>query len=303
MGGMRDWVVWHEPYDDPSSVLSARLRLVQAQLADALDHAPAGAVRLLSLCAGQGRDVIGVLPSHPRQDDVSAVLIEADPENAETARGNAAAAGLAQVEVRQADASRPSGYADVLPADVLLLCGIFGNVGDADIQRTVAAAPALCAPGATVIWTRHRRPPDLTPQVRAWFRRPLCGVLVELTRECTEDSGRRRTAASRGSQRPRRRRFAGRPGRPGQRGGTARRATVHFPFEDARSAPGMSSACWISTTWPNRLPSRSGGGRDPRCGQPGLGSGRSRLQERGGQGGGPGEHGPVTGGQADIADR
>jgi predicted RNA methylase len=170
MGGMRDWVVWHEPYDDPSSVLSARLRLVQAQLADALDHAPAGAVRLLSLCAGQGRDVIGVLPSHPRQDDVSAVLIEADPENAETARGNAAAAGLAQVEVRQADASRPSGYADVLPADVLLLCGIFGNVGDADIQRTVAAAPALCAPGATVIWTRHRRPPDLTPQVRAWFR-------------------------------------------------------------------------------------------------------------------------------------
>ena len=163
-------MAWHDPYDDPSSVLSARLRLVQAQLADALDHAPAGPVRLLSLCAGQGRDVIGVLPTHPRRDDMSAVLIEADPENAETARQNAAAAGLAQVEVRQADASRPSGYTDVPPADVLLLCGIFGNVSDADIQRTVAAAPALCAPGATVIWTRHRRPPDLTPQVRAWFR-------------------------------------------------------------------------------------------------------------------------------------
>jgi hypothetical protein len=33
----------------------------------------------------------------------------------------------------------------------------------------VAAAPALCAPGGTVIWTRHRRPPDLTPLVREWF--------------------------------------------------------------------------------------------------------------------------------------
>ncbi len=163
-------MAWHELYDDASSVLSARLRLVQAQLADALDHARAGPVRLLSLCAGQGRDVTGVLPTHPRRDDVSAVLIDANAENAETARRNAAAAGLAQVEVRQADASRPSGYTDVLPADVLLLCGIFGNVGDSDIQRTVAAAPALCAPGATVIWTRHRRPPDLTPQVRAWFR-------------------------------------------------------------------------------------------------------------------------------------
>jgi hypothetical protein len=27
----------------------------------------------------------------------------------------------------------------------------------------------MCTPGATVIWTRHRGPPDLTPQVRAWF--------------------------------------------------------------------------------------------------------------------------------------
>jgi hypothetical protein len=50
-----------------------------------------------------------------------------------------------------------------------LLCGIFGNVSDEDIQHTVAAAPALCSAGATVIWTRHRREPDLTPDVRAWF--------------------------------------------------------------------------------------------------------------------------------------
>lgn len=194
MGGMRDWVAWHELYDDPSSVLSARLRLVQAQLADALDRAPAGPVRLLSLCAGQGRDVTGVLPTHPRRDDVSAVLIEANAENAETARRNAAAAGLPQVEVRQADASRPSGYADVLPADVLLLCGIFGNVSDADIQRTIAAAPALSAPGATVIWTRHRRPPDLTPQLRAWFRE---AGFAEVSFSSPEDAPRTAVGAGR----------------------------------------------------------------------------------------------------------
>jgi hypothetical protein len=57
----------------------------------------------------------------------------------------------------------------MLPVDVLLLCGIFGNVSDRDIRRTVQAAPTLCRAGATVIWTRHRRPPDLTPQIRAWF--------------------------------------------------------------------------------------------------------------------------------------
>jgi hypothetical protein len=164
-----DWVAWHEDYGDPSSSLSARLRRVQWHLSQALDRAPAGPVRLVSLCAGQGLDVLGVLPGHSRRDDVSAVLVEADPHNAEVARSAVTEAGLRQVEVRQADASRAESFADALPADVLLLCGIFGNVSDSDIERTVGAAPALCADGATVIWTRHRLPPDLTPQIRAWF--------------------------------------------------------------------------------------------------------------------------------------
>jgi len=162
-------VAWHEAYDDPSSQLRARLTLVKQHVAAALDRAPAGPVRLLSLCAGQGRDVIETLPDHPRRDDVSAVLVETDPANVAWAREAAAAAGLPRVEVRQADASQPADYADATPADVLLLCGIFGNVSVADTQRTIAAAPALCAPGATVIWTRHRREPDLTPRIRAWF--------------------------------------------------------------------------------------------------------------------------------------
>src|SRR5262249_32516152 len=37
---------------------------------------------------------------------------------------------------------------------------------DADMMHTVDELPTLCAPGATVIWTRHRRPPDATPAVR-----------------------------------------------------------------------------------------------------------------------------------------
>src|SRR5215470_7074310 len=167
---MRDWVAWHAAYDDPQSPLSARLRVVRRHLSGALDAAPPGPVRLVSLCAGQGHDVLSVLPGHPRGPQVSAVLVEYDPRNAALARQGAEQAGLPQVEVRTADASRVGNYADALPADVLLLCGIFGNVSEGDIQRTAQAAPALCAAGATVIWTRHRRPPDLTPRIREWFR-------------------------------------------------------------------------------------------------------------------------------------
>jgi hypothetical protein len=169
MARVKDWVAWHAAYDDPASSLSARLQRVQWHLSQAIGRAPAGPVRLVSLCAGQGHDVIGVLPDHPRRDDVRALLVESDPENARLARRAAAAAGLSRVEIREADASTAASFADALPADLLLLCGIFGNVSGRDIERTVRAAPALCAADATVIWTRHRRPPDLTPQIRGWF--------------------------------------------------------------------------------------------------------------------------------------
>ena len=169
MNAPRDWKHWHDAYDDPASPLSIRLALVQAQLSIALALAPPGPIRLVSLCAGQGRDVLGVLPGHPRRDDVSAVLVEYDPRNAAVAAEHAAAENLSAVEVREADAGLVSNYADALPADVLLLCGIFGNISDDDIRRTVAASASICAPGGTVLWTRHRRAPDLTGELRSWF--------------------------------------------------------------------------------------------------------------------------------------
>jgi hypothetical protein len=166
---VRDWVDWHFAYDDPSSALSGRLACVRRHLGRAVDDAPPGPVSLVSLCAGQGHDVLGVLPEHRRRDDVRAVLVEFDPVNADLASHRAAEAGLSQVRVRQADAGLVASFADALPADVLMLCGIFGNISDAEIEQTVKAAAALCAPGATVIWTRHRRPPDLTVSIRGWF--------------------------------------------------------------------------------------------------------------------------------------
>jgi hypothetical protein len=166
---MEDWVAWHRLYDEPGSALRARLDRVTLHLRTTLDQAPPGPVRLLSLCAGQGRDVLEVLPAHPRGRDVSAILVEADTENARHARQAADDAGLSGLLVREADASVIANFADALPVDVLLLAGIFGNVSAADIKQTIDAAPALCAPGATVIWTRHRRPPDVTRSIRSWF--------------------------------------------------------------------------------------------------------------------------------------
>ena len=165
----RDWVEWHRDYDDPGSLLSRRLELVQGHLRTGLDRAPAGDVRLISLCAGQGRDVIGVLTGHPRRDDVRARLVERDERNVALARQAAQAAGLHGVEVLQADAGITDAYGGAVPAQIVVACGVFGNITGRDIQATVAALPSLCAPGALVLWTRHRVPPDLTPAIRSWF--------------------------------------------------------------------------------------------------------------------------------------
>ena len=142
---------------------------MQRRLGQRLSATPPGPVRLISLCAGQGHDVFGVLPDHPRRGDVTAVLVELDRRNIEAARTSAARTGLAQVEIIEGDAAISDVYAPFVPADIVLACGIFGNITDPDLERTVRGLSMLCRTGASIIWTRHRLDPDMTPQIRAWF--------------------------------------------------------------------------------------------------------------------------------------
>ncbi|HXO59355.1 MAG TPA: class I SAM-dependent methyltransferase [Candidatus Acidoferrum sp.] len=166
---VRDYEAWHRQYDDPTSSLAQRLAVVQRRLAERLSAAAPGAVRIISMCAGQGRDLLGVLPAHPRRGDVTAVLVELDHRNVEVARASAAQTGLTQIDVLEADAAVSDIYAPSVPADIVLACGIFGNISDQDLERTVRNLSMLCRTGASVIWTRHRNEPDLTPRIRGWF--------------------------------------------------------------------------------------------------------------------------------------
>ena len=165
------WQHWHEQYAEADSALNRRLSIVRAHIVHWLEHrTPGQGRRILSLCAGDGRDVLGVLGQRPSDaTTVRTVLVELDTCLADAARHRAEDQEIANVDVRTADAGNTRTYADAVPADLLLLCGIFGNVSDEDVHRFIDLTPALCAPQATVIWTRHRRPPDLTVDIRAWF--------------------------------------------------------------------------------------------------------------------------------------
>jgi len=164
----RDWVDWHRAYDDTASALSRRLAVISRMIRDVLDSAPPGDIRVVSLCAGDGRDLIGAATGHPRAADLEGVLVELDAQLAATAAVGVASVSN-RVTVLNGDAGVTAGFRAALPVDLLLLCGIFGNLSDEDVRTTIAAVPAMTRAGATVIWTRHRREPDLTPSIRRWF--------------------------------------------------------------------------------------------------------------------------------------
>lgn len=165
---LRDYMQWLERYDDPDSPLSWRLRTVQQWLRNDLDTRP-GQVHLVSVCAGDGRDIIDVLQTRRDANRVSVVLLEAHPAVADLARQRARGAGLDQVEVRTCDASLTGSYVGAVPADIVLLVGLLGNMSHRDVSTTIAATPQMCRAGATLIWSRGRDRDDINDRVRREF--------------------------------------------------------------------------------------------------------------------------------------
>ena len=163
-----DWAAWHRRYEVPGP-LARRLAIVRRQVEQVVTARGDRRLRILSICSGDGRDIIPPLARHPIPERVSGRLIELDEGLATAASRSIVAAGLSGLEVVRADAGITTAFKGAVPADLVLACGIFGNVTDAEIRRTIETLPMLCAEGTTVIWTRHRRAPDLTPTIRQWF--------------------------------------------------------------------------------------------------------------------------------------
>lgn len=164
-----DWNTWHDKYDVADSWMARRLQTVQSQTRAVLDDAPAGPLKVISLCAGDGRDLLHVLSDHPRRHEVRARLVESDARNTAAASATTRQADLEQVEVVTGDASLIDQYRDMTPADLVLVCGVFGNITDGHIENTIGACNQLCKTGGTVIWTRNRATPDRVPMICDWF--------------------------------------------------------------------------------------------------------------------------------------
>jgi hypothetical protein len=147
-----------------------RTELVHHHIRAFLDSRAPGSVRIVSMWAGQGRELLPVLAGHPRRSDVHTRLVERDPLSVAAACETVSELRLDwQVDVVCADAGLTDAYAGAVPADLVLLCGVFGSLGAAGIRTAIDGLPQLCGRRATVVWTHERRPDDPTPSIRGWF--------------------------------------------------------------------------------------------------------------------------------------
>jgi hypothetical protein len=163
------WNEWHSEYDDPSSELAGRMRGVQRAIDEVVGAAPAGPIQIVSICGGQGRDLVGALAEHPRRDDCRVRMVELDPDNVAFARRAASEAGIAGFEVVEGDAGASDAYAGLLPADLVVVAGLYGHLDDDDQVRLIAFLRQICAEGGVVVWTFFQRAKRRTAKLREFF--------------------------------------------------------------------------------------------------------------------------------------
>ncbi len=150
-----DWFEWHKGYRR-SPALNARLSLVRLQIANCLEACPPGEIRVVSVCAGDGRDLLGALIDHPRTSDVRARLVELDGRLVACGRSAVEAAELAeQIEFVDGDATLSSAYEGISPANLVIVCGVFGHISETETPRLIQALSYLCKSGGFVVWTRR----------------------------------------------------------------------------------------------------------------------------------------------------
>ena len=168
-----NWSDWYKDYENFPS-LHARLQLVQAQIVATLNECPPGEIKIASICAGDGRDLIWALQNHPRRNDVSALLLDDDLESINRGREMAEQAGLGkQLRLVHDDATLAKNYVGAVPADLVLLSGFLGHLRHEDVPRLIKSLPMLCKKNGWAIWNRHlliHQGREQVPAIREFFR-------------------------------------------------------------------------------------------------------------------------------------
>ena len=180
----KDWEKWHTLYNDSDSGLAKRLRLVQESISNCLPNTIEDGFQIIDICSGDGRDLLDLLTHYPAREQVHSYLVELDERLAKESERIASEKDLQNVTVINGDASLLSTYEEVPRADLILLCGVFGNISSDDICHTIETLPQLSKQGTRVIWTHHLRQPEAVPAIQNLF---ITNEFSEVDLKATDD--------------------------------------------------------------------------------------------------------------------
>ena len=151
-----DWKGWHAIYDRPSGA-NSRLLAVQNAVSECLTLLPAGPVKLLSIFAGDGRDIIPVVAESVRRNEVNCQFIEINEALVRAGRQRAEEHGMSdKMQFKCADATSAQSYTGSVPVDCVLASGVFGNLLPEDVLRCIKALTGMLKTGGFLVWTRSR---------------------------------------------------------------------------------------------------------------------------------------------------
>ena len=170
MGDTRDYLHWHDAYEQPGSPLHRRLQIVIRLIRRAFDDLPPGPIRVVSLCAGQGADLLGAADGHPqRAHDLTGRMVELNRQRRACAVADRRARGSSACRSSKATRPRRTPMRVRCRPTSCWPAASSATSASRDIERTIRFLPALCAPGAWVVWTRHPRDEELFERLQRWL--------------------------------------------------------------------------------------------------------------------------------------
>jgi hypothetical protein len=132
---------------------------------------PPGPITVVSICSGQGRDILGVLRDHPRRDDVFVPMIEQDRRNADFARESARETALTHATVVVGDAGDSRSYVGITRASLVIMVGFLTHISDDDLGRLVAFLPQVSAAHGVALWCGGSQHVELPARMRTLLAR------------------------------------------------------------------------------------------------------------------------------------
>ena len=148
-----NWKIWNAQYEDQSSHLSQRLKIVKGCIKNSFKDL--NTLNIISICSGYGKDILESLVETKTQYS-KVTLVDLDQKSIRAANAYASSMGLKDINCVIADAGLLSTYVDI-KAELVVFVGALGHFSFKDIKNCLAELNKIVCKNGLVVWSANER--------------------------------------------------------------------------------------------------------------------------------------------------